>query len=243
MALGLHETQTRRRRQARWAIIKNVLFLGSFAVVAWLAYETGHQLNLADTESLQDQVVEYRKSLDKLEVENSRLAGEITAIREQTEEWERRYERDVPKGVRADLLALMENKLNDGLPLDRLKFVITTVSAQRNCSEETTTKRFLIRTPLYKGANNVVDFDQGSISVSGRGVSSRNAQGNPEAWYDPKEAVTLQIAQIGGESSEVEGILPLHFSLVRGDKEHRFAARADERRGFLIITENTCAYP
>jgi|TARA_R110002072_G_scaffold84217_14_gene190927 hypothetical protein len=243
MTLGLHETRSRRRRQARWAIIKNVLFLGSFGAVAWLSYETGYQLNLADTEGLRAQANQYQDTLNQLQIENAQLAGEITAKREETDEWQRRYERDVPKGVKAELLSLMDSKLSDGLPLERLQFVINTVEPQRSCSAETTTKRFLVRTPLYKGANPVVDFGQGAISVSGRGISSRNENGDPLAWYDAKESVTLDIAQIGGESATVEGVLPLHFSLVRGAKEHRFAARADERRGFMVITEDTCAYP
>lgn len=103
-------------------------------------------------------------------------------------------------------------------------------------------KRFIVRTPLHSGANDSVDFGGGAVTVTAKGNSAADANGNPEAWFDPAAPVTLRATLIDGSASEATGMLPLNHAVVAGDREHRFAVTAGAT-GFVNVAGETCAYP
>ena len=74
------------------------------------------------------------------------------------------------------------------------------------------------------------------------GQSATSASGQPEGWYDPAKPVVLKFSHLGGESSEVTGMLPLHHSMLVGDSEYRFTATAGDR-GFINVTADRCKFP
>ncbi|MDP6953615.1 MAG: hypothetical protein QGF53_12740, partial [Alphaproteobacteria bacterium] len=81
------------------------------------------------------------------------------------------------------------------------------------------------------------------ITVSASGVPSVNAAGNKEAWFDRTEPVDVSFTLPGGRSETVQGALPLYHSVVINDSDHRFTMAAADTRGFLLVTEQVCAYP
>ncbi|MGM0422112.1 MAG: hypothetical protein ACQEQL_03330, partial [Pseudomonadota bacterium] len=69
-----------------------------------------------------------------------------------------------------------------------------------------------------------------------------NNSGNPESWYDPGKPVEVSFTRVGGKEVVKEGLLPIHHSMVIGDKEHRFTIAKGER-SFIDVTSDSCDYP
>ena len=156
--------------------------------------------------------------------------------------WRQRYEADVPTGQRKEYLDLIQQRLNDGMPPDRLTFLIETARKDRSCAGNPTSKRFLAQTPLYKGANDSVSFADNTVTVTAIGDSARNESGSPEAWYDPAQPVNAQFTVIGGETFETAGKLPLHHAVVVNAQEFLFTLTAGDR-GFINVAADRCDYP
>lgn len=243
MSLGLHETRQRRRRQRRWAVIKFLLVAGLLGGSLALAYEMGGQIAGAEVEALRAELGEAQQEQERFETTRSRLQAEVARAQQAEAQWRERYEQDVPQGAVAEILALVRGRLEQGVPAERIQFVVEAVEQQRDCANEPETKRFIVRTPIYDGGADWVGFADSTITVTAMGEPAVDEQGRPNAWFDPAQPVKLTVTPIGGEPKQVEGTLPLNFSLVRGDTEHLFNAVAGERRGFLEVTEDTCAYP
>lgn len=104
------------------------------------------------------------------------------------------------------------------------------------------TRRFILQTPTTSGANDSVGFAEGFLTVTGTGMSKLTADGNPEAWFDPAQPVTIFFTHLGGEWTDVTGILPLHHSVVVNQTIQRFTIIASER-SFVNVTALVCAYP
>ena len=111
------------------------------------------------------------------------------------------------------------------------------------CTGEPAVRRFLVRTPIYRGANDAVTFAENAITVTASGVSAKDINGKPEAWFDPAEPVTLRITSIGGTTREASGPLPLHHTILWHDAEYRFSVVAADQRGFVLASAERCALP
>jgi hypothetical protein len=74
------------------------------------------------------------------------------------------------------------------------------------------------------------------------GARARDAAGNPQAWFDPSQPVTVRLARLGGKSLDATGALPLHRSMVDGDREYRLSIVAAPR-GFAQVTLERCRFP
>ena len=61
----------------------------------------------------------------------------------------------MPRGDLAELLKLARQRLEEGVEISRLSFVISAVERERDCRGEPVTRRFLVRTPLHRGGNDV----------------------------------------------------------------------------------------
>jgi len=242
MSLGLHESRTRRRRKARWTALKWVLALGLIVGSGIYAYDTGSEIAKAQITDLQREIDALTQRITTLESENARLRADQIVAQQRLEEAKTRYAQDVPTGRVATLLNNLREKLDAGVDQDRLAFLIASAANPRTCDEQPVTKRFLVRTPLYQGANDSVSFADGAIVVTAEGVAATDAQGRVEAWFDPAKPVTLHLTRIGGDTVDKTGMLPLHVSLVAGQSEYRFAA-VEGPQGFVQISGDRCDYP
>jgi hypothetical protein len=105
------------------------------------------------------------------------------------------------------------------------------------------TKRFVVRTPISRGANDSVSFAKNAITITALGDSARNQEGKVEAWFDPARAVTLRLVQLGGKTTVRKGKLPIHTSVVVKDREYLYSVVEGTQRGFVEITGDRCDYP
>jgi hypothetical protein len=235
-------TRRQRRRQAVMRALRWLLVLVAVAVAGVVAYETGRAQNQAELErlgaevaTLEQQVIDARDAaLEARERER--------AARERAHAIAERYQRDVPTGERRALLRLIDRRLADGVPVERLRFVLAEVQPREECAEAVETKRFLLTTPVAVSRDNTVTFGEGRITVTGQGTPARDEAGRPEAWFDPGQPVSIRFLKLDGAVSLAEGVLPLAHRLVDGEQEWRFQVRPHDERGFVEVTAQTCAF-
>jgi hypothetical protein len=241
MSLGFRDQKEASRR--KWRLFRLLFTTAVLLALGVFAYQTG--MVLAKRE-----VISLRLVVDRQAAEIVALGDENAELRRQTEaaglaeaDWRKRYETEVPTGKSRELFALVQDQLGKGADPGRIEFLVGTAANKQSCDAVPVTKRFLVRTPLYDGANDASTFADRSIVVVALGESATDAEGNPEAWFDPAKPVVLRFIEPGGGGTEATGLLPLHHSVVRGDSEYRFAITAAERRGFVSVTAERCAFP
>lgn len=244
MSLGLNERQAKARRRLLWNIVRWGAALIGVALAGAFAYKVGADLAAIDVRRLEYKVAE-------LETEVDTLTGEIAAHRavaaqaeKEAQEWQRRYEADMAAGPAKAVLDLAKKQLAEGVSPERLAFLIAAAANPPVCDPEPESKRFRIRTRIGKsGGNDTAIFADKALTVTALGEPTLNEQGQPEAWYDPAQPITVTFAELGGKSSDASGALPLHHAVVVGASEFRFSLVADEKKGFALATAVRCDLP
>ena len=212
MSLGLRDSRDRRRRKFRRAVFKWVLALALIVSAGVFAYETGSRLAERETIRLKEQIAELSKTIEESRQDDSALKAAAEAAEQGQREWQQRYEKDVPSGADKQLYDLARQKLADGVDLERLEFVIRATRNERLCAEGLATRRFIVPTPLYKGANDSVGFAKATITVTAKGQSSRDSSGNPLARFDPA-VVLRKLTKIRSKSLLSRTLVVLQFSI------------------------------
>ena len=235
MTLGLYETRLRRGRRLRWAAVRWVLAVAAVAGTAAFAYEIGSSQEQHQLVDLNAQIDDLSVQLGVLQQQNTDLQAGVMVV----EKHLRDAKMEIPSGPVAVLLDRVREKLDAGVDIERLQFLVNAAANTPRCSEQPVSKRFMVQTLLFAGANDSVAFADGTITVTARGESVVNAEGKAEAWFDAAQPIELILTMIGGRVSEVSGKLPLHTSVVIGDLEHRFTATAGPQ-GFVQITAESC---
>jgi hypothetical protein len=208
-----------------------------------LAYKTGTVLANREVVRLAGEVESQAATIAALRDENAKLALQAETAGQTEAEWRKRYETEVPTGKSRELFDLVQEQMSKGADPARIEFLVGAAANERSCGGQTKTKRFYVRTPIYEGANDAVTMADNTVIVFAQGESATDADGNPEGWFDAAKPVLVRFIQPGGGGTEVSGLLPLHHSVVRGDREYRFSIAAAERRGFVIVTADSCAFP
>lgn len=241
MSLGYYDPDSRYRRRMRGFIVRTTLFVLAVAAASTIGYRLGlEQLRSRETR-LTDEVRALQEEKTALEQQAIRMDAAARTAQAQYRDLLARFEREVPAGELRHLSSLVAKRLEEGVPAERLAFYIKTAARVRNCGAPET-KRFIVPTPTYQGANTAVTFADGRITVTGMGTNARSETGSAEAWYDPALPVKVIFTTIGGEQSESTGPLPLHHSVVVGGNEYRFTI-VEGDRSFVQVTSDRCAFP
>lgn len=238
MSFGNYDHERRYRRRVWGAIIRIGFYLSTLVVVGIFAYQTG-------IEQIETREGNLRERIEDLDAENRTLTDTALALEAQARTAEREfaalqeaYARDVPTGDRLRLLELVSRRLEDGVGLDRLAFYINAASAPQACSEPTT-RRFILPTPAYSGANTSVAFADGRITITGDGQNATTDSGGILGWFDPAQPVSITFTRVGGEAESIEGMLPIHHSLVMDEAEYRFTITEGDR-SLVNVTGDRC---
>jgi len=239
--MSLYDSDRRYRRRFWGGVIRLLAFMGALVVTGMVAFAWGQGDLESNVRGYQQEIFDLEKRQDALEQENANLLVAAEKAKLAVEEWRKRYDADVPTGERRRLLDLATERLEAGVDAERIAFFIQAADAPREC-EGVETKRFLVRTPLYNGANTSVSFANEAILVSGTGQSAETEAGLPQAWYDPAKPVNLTFTRIDGEVFQVENMLPIQKSVLHAGVEHRFIVRAGAR-GFVQVAAERCAAP
>lgn len=100
-----------------------------------------------------------------------------------------------------------------------------------------------MRTGPQRNPNDSAAFADRQIMVTASGVSSVDASGRAEGWFDPAKPLTVTFTRLGGAETTATGVLPIHHSVVIRDVEYRFVIAPGDARGFVLATADGCAYP
>ncbi len=243
MTLGLHDPHDRRRRQVRRTVIRWLLGIGVIIAAGVATYQTGASLAEREIAELTLTLAKLDERVQALERENTDLQAGLILSARRLKDADLAYRRDVPEGEVAVLMGRVQEKLALGIDRKRLAFLIDSAGKERKCDNKPVTKRFVVRTPISRGANDSVSFAKNAITVTALGESMRNAEGQVEAWFDPGQAVALRLVQLGGKTTVRKGKLPIHTSVVVKDKEYLYSVVEGAQRGFVEITGERCDYP
>lgn len=242
MSLGIHESRVRHRRRIRWTITKWVVVLSGITGAGVYAYQGGTNLALHEVTTLKEQAVALTAKAEDLQKRNIELQANVILAEQRLSDAQKRYDTDIPRGRMAALLGRIKDKLNDGVDESRLEFLIEAANNPRVCDENPVVKRFLVQTPLFKGANDSVSFAENAITITAFGEPAANDDGAIEAWFDPSQAISLRLTQIGGKTTVKTGKLPLHAAIVVADNEYRYSVTTGAR-GFVTVSGDRCQYP
>lgn len=239
MSLGLGRAA--RRRQRRLRTLKWATIIGVFLGLGAFSYFSGAKLAEIEVAQLRVRLDQQLRNVADLRAENERLRQAETAARATESSWRERHAREVPTGKPKDLFLRMKALLDKGASTKRLAFMIDAAADTSTCEGRPVTKRFLVRTPLYAGASDSVTTADNLLTVTAEGPSATNSAGEPEAWFDPGQPMTIRFISVGGKrTSKVSGVLPLHHSVVMSGTEYRFTMVRGDRRGFVHVTADRC---
>lgn len=239
--MSLYDPSSRYRRRAAERKRKTVTFMVFLALFAMFFYWLGGQVVRSSEVAYKQRAMELKQEKADLETRLTGLDADLQTLKMEYEKLQTQYNEEVPTGDWKDLSLMVKKQLDDGIGKDRLEFVIQSARPPRNCTNPET-KRFVTRTPFYRGPDSFVAFVDGSMTITGEGEAAVSSNGQPEAWFDPGKPVKITFTRIGGKKVVKEGLLPIHHSIVVGDKEHRFTI-AKGKRSFINVTADSCDYP
>jgi hypothetical protein len=241
MSLGLSDDRNRRRRrqQVFGSLFRWGLALAVGVGVGFYAHDVGKEIAQQQVTELNEQLTEEIEASEKLRSEIAGLHAALRTERDKVAMWRNRYESDVPGETEMPILAAVRERLEAGVSPERIRTVVSIARDDVACEPLGETKRFFVNTEISRGANGAVSFANGTITITGDGTAARNANGQPEAWFDPDVPVTVNFSHLGGEVSQVTGLLPVHNSMAIGDVEYRFTAVAGAR-SFVRVTGQKC---
>ena len=226
------------RRALVW-VVALIFILGA----AYISFRQAASLATTQVAEMRGDQELLERKLDDLGLQNAGLQraledeqGRAAALRE-------KYELAIPDAETEAMLDALRERREAGIDAERLTEVIAGAQNEWTCPIEAETKRFVIQTPVNNGANDQAAFANGTVTVTGTGISVLSADGLPEAWFNAGEPVTLTFTRIGGESTDVTGVLPLHHSLLFGAEIHRFSIIQADTLSFVAVTGQVCAFP
>lgn len=222
--------------------ISTILFTFGVMVVSlslgyWIGYQKAVQENNFQLEQIKSVTVERDQLLETV----TNLKAEVMTAQTLYEQLEKTYNEALPEGPAQDLMTLVRRQLAEGMDPARMAYLLQAGQPPRNCSEPET-KRFVVTTPAYKGADSQVNISEGAILIKGRGESAKNQKGDPEAWFDQAKPIQLEFTTKEGKLESKKGVLPLSHSLIIEGREYRFIVEPGAR-SFAKVTFNSCDYP
>ncbi|MEK0085429.1 hypothetical protein [Benzoatithermus flavus] len=237
-------TRRSRRQQAfwraiRWGMLALCIVGGSFG-----SYRVGVSKSRAEVERLEHDLSAMRELNRQMSERIARAEQQAEGAITRYAQLQQTYRNEVPRGELRQLVDLIDQRLRQGVPAARLRFVLQQATTERRCDKEVETKRVPVHTPTSTGAVSTVGFAENRITVSGEGSPARTAEGKPEPFFDPGQPVTLRFLEIDGDVGTIEGTLPLTHAVVLGSNEYLFAIKAsDKQQGQIDVTVQRCAFP
>jgi hypothetical protein len=238
-SLGTH--RRRGRRRAYWTVFRFLLGLGAVAAVGGYGHQVGVSASQAWTDRLEADLQRFQGDNLRLRDELAQAALSVSTAQMALDDLQRRYDAEVPDGVVARLLERVEGQLRAGIDPERLAFLIGAAGQEAGCVEAPVTKRFRPHTPITTDPVSAVRFGD-RITVTASAESALDANGQPEAWYDPAKPVQLVFRTLDGRERRVEGALPLAHRMLVDGLEYRFSAIAGPT-SFVELTGQACPFP
>lgn len=241
MTLGRYDYERRYRRKLWSGAVKILLALGVVLLASLFSYQMGVEQLKARDAAMRKEVNDLSLRNADLELMMEQMKSAVSKAEAHVHEMEVRLRRDVPTGDRAILLESLTKRLEAGVNVDRLAFVVDHTENPRGC-KGLEGKRFALATPIMKNKPRAISLAGGAVTLAGEGESARDADNNPESWFDPAQPVKITLTLLGGKTETLEGVLPQHRSVVANGEEYRFAFVAGAR-SFVEVSADKCPFP
>ncbi|GLQ05326.1 hypothetical protein [Sneathiella chinensis] len=242
MSYGLGLSEKRRSVERRNRVLKFFFYLLLLSAAGAYGYFEGQAEADRRVANVEDQVLTLTRENERLNDQaRDALNRQSTALAE-ARSWRNKYESEMPAGELRNILELVRTRMNDGLEAARLQSVIQLIQNSQNCDKKPESKRFIVNTPIFNQVANSISLNDGAVIVTGDGESFLNADGKPEAWFDPAKPVTITFRETGGKSEKITGLLPLEKSMVFGADEYRFTIESG-RQSFAKVSAMRCDFP
>lgn len=242
MSIGQYNPKARYRDRAIQRFNKALLVCVLTGAAFTAGFFIGGQNAVVNNGTLKLEIEDLNGRLKTLQDQLTTVRAEAQTSASRLEQLKSQYEKDLPQdGPMRDIIEMVKKQIDDGMAPDRLAFVIRSARPPRNCSDPTS-KRFMIKTPAYKGSDSVVSVGEGAVVISGAGASSKSRVGQVESWFDPTQAIHVTFKTSTGETETKSGVLPLQHSVIAGGKEYRFTLTEGEK-SFVKVTFDSCDYP
>lgn len=242
MAIGQYNPRNRYRDRAIQRFNKAVFIFVMMAGCFILGFFIGGQNAVVQNGTLKLELADKEERLKTTQDELTSIRAEAQTATSRFEQLKAQYEKDIPQeGPMRDIIDMVKKQINDGMAPDRLAFVLRSARPPRNCSDPSS-KRFIIKTPAYKGSESVVTVGEGAVTVSGVGASARSRDGQMESWFDPTQSVNVMFKTSAGDTEKKTGVLPFQHSVISNGKEYRFTL-AEGEKSFVKVTFDSCDYP
>ncbi len=232
-----------RRRRAAWRwILLPLLALTMLAGAFWFGREVGGFEQAARVDALQRQVGQMEDLIHQTNLLRAQAEQQAAEAGERARAEIAALQARLPQGELSGIVELARAKLGEGVPAERLRFLIE-AAHQRRCDPAIEKRRFAPRLPDDVTPLQTVSFLDNRITISGTAVAAANKDGVPQSWFDPAQPVEIRILHIGGDIELIKDTLPAGYSMVANDREYRLAFASSEKRGLVEASLQSCAYP
>jgi len=227
-----------RRGRHNWnlwlQLLKIVVILGVVGAVIVYTYLAGRREAGAELETLNQSVARLttQNATDKDAI--AHLSSDLAVARKRADTLQAQYDALAPSDDIKTLIPLLRTRLDAGLPVKRLAFVIGQAQMPRNCSDNPQ-KHVRVAIPGDDGSDTVIRY-AGLISLSVDGMAVSGGK-----WFDPHQPVRVHFQSPEGKDEVAEGILPLQYTLVVKGKEYHFSVVA-AAHGFVDVNSDRCDY-
>lgn len=222
-----------RGRSRRWLLpVIVVLMLAGAAF--WFGREVGLAENRATAELLarrNDELLTLHRTTEQAlaEAEQARKDEAAAAAAKLA-----LAEAKQPDPAMAELVGLAQARLAQGVPLDRLRTILSQVTKEPDCLPGIDRRRLTPRLQSASGPLQTVAFLDNQLTV---GASASGEQ------FDPAKPVDVRIQRLGGGIEPVTGVLPMGHTLVADGRQYLFGFAYLEKTGQIEVALRSCAYP
>lgn len=216
------------------------------AIGCGAGYAIGYQSARVDHGTVQAERDAAIAEREQLRQTVTRLMADSHSANIKYQQIEEQLQSELPQeGPLKAIVGQIRDQLTAGIEPERLATLIRSMSPPKNCSDPET-RRFIVQTPINRGADSTLVIADGAITVRADGEPANSKNGKTkESWYDASQPVRLSFewkGEHGLETLERRNNLPLSQVIVTGGKEYRLTF-AEGARSFLKVTFDRCDHP
>lgn len=188
---------SRRRRRGRFglAVAKWGAALAVVCVAAAFVYEFGRRQGAGDVSELERQVETLDRERQALAAENARIAEALNGEHQRLTELHQAYDSDVPRGPIRELNALIAQRMAAGMTPAELRATLAAAEPAHDCADAIERKRLRVGFDAASIDEGRGSFGDGALTIRITGTMARNGAGDPEAWYDADQPVTVEVVR------------------------------------------------
>ncbi len=222
---------------------RRMLILIIFALLFYFAFNLGQSKSQGNLSYCGSELEEIQNEIEETQLEKVDLQKTAETIQIEKTLLQEKYDALVSSDEVLQVFNEVNEKIEYGVEIDRIKRVVSDLKNDRKCSIKNK-KRFIVKTPLYKGEikNTNVSFEKGVFDITADGYSFINEDKKPESWFDVSKPISIGFNTKKG-TELVKQELPIKKSIILKNKQYFFEITFSDVRGFVNISAHSCNYP